>query len=72
MSTISAYCFLVVLGALYFLPALIARKRNLLNTTSVFIVNLFLGWTLIGWVGALAWALAGTAQATPAGGNVAP
>jgi hypothetical protein len=27
-------------------------------------VNLFLGWSLIGWVVALAWAVAGTAVAS--------
>jgi hypothetical protein len=36
---------------LYFLPSLIARKKP--NVRSVFLVNLLLGWTLIGWVVAL-------------------
>ena len=36
---------------LYFLPSLIARKKP--NGRSVFLVNLLLGWTLIGWVVAL-------------------
>ena len=36
---------------LYFLPSLIARKNP--NVSSVFLVNLFLGWTLVGWVVAL-------------------
>ena len=36
--------------------AIIALDRKLLNSGSIFIVNLFLGWTLTGWVGALAWA----------------
>lgn len=47
--------FLVVIFLLYFLPAVIARKKP--NASSVFVINLFLGWTLIGWVVALAMAV---------------
>lgn len=48
--------WLMVLGlvALYFLPSLIARKKH--NANSVFVINLFLGWTFIGWIIALAMA----------------
>ena len=53
---------LVLLGlfglAWYFLPGIIAAARHKRNTASVFALNLFLGWTLIGWVIALVWALA--------------
>ncbi|MGW0957843.1 superinfection immunity protein [Streptomyces gelaticus] len=45
---------LAVVGvAVYFLPFFIAAGRGV-NTGSVFVVNLFLGWTFIGWVVALA------------------
>jgi len=44
--------------ALYFLPAIIALDRRHRNSMPIFIVNLFLGWTIIGWVGCLAWGLA--------------
>ena len=54
--------FLIIALFLYFERAIIALDRKLLNSGLIFIVNLFLGWTLIGWVGALAWAPAGTAQ----------
>lgn len=47
---------LVCLLALYFLPSIVALMRG--RFASVFVVNLFLGWTLVGWVAALAWALA--------------
>jgi hypothetical protein len=49
----------VVLGivaVLYFAPAIIAHSRNVPNKGSVFVINLFLGWTFIGWVVALAMA----------------
>jgi len=39
--------------ALYFLPAIIAAVRHTHNATGILLLNLFLGWTLIGWVVAL-------------------
>lgn len=39
--------------ALYFLPTIIAVCRHSYYTAAAIIVNLFLGWTLIGWVLAL-------------------
>jgi hypothetical protein len=51
---------LVLVGFLfwfYFLPALIARERSHPNVEAIFAINLLLGWTLVGWVVALAWAL---------------
>ncbi len=49
---------LVVLSALfYFLPSLIAILRRVRNLASVIVINLFLGWTLVGWVVALAMAV---------------
>lgn len=38
---------------LYFLPAIIAAVRHTHNSTGILLLNLFLGWTLIGWVIAL-------------------
>lgn len=45
---------LVVLGLLYFLPAIIGRGKR--DVAGIFLLNLFLGWTIIGWVIALIWA----------------
>lgn len=42
--------------AVYFLPAFIASRRKVPHLGSVVVVNVFLGWTLIGWVVALAMA----------------
>ncbi len=39
---------------IYFLPTLVAY--DLANRGQIFILNLFLGWTLLGWVIALIWA----------------
>jgi hypothetical protein len=47
---------LAIAAGVYFLPAIIAGSRNRASG-AVFVLNLFLGWTLIGWVVALAWSL---------------
>jgi len=42
---------------LYFIPSIIAfifKKKNLL---AILLLNIFLGWTLIGWVAALIWSV---------------
>jgi hypothetical protein len=43
--------------AAYFLPWIVANHRRHHNQAALFCLNLFLGWTLIGWVVALVWAL---------------
>ena len=42
---------------LYFLPALVAEHRHKANQLAILVLNLLLGWTLIGWTIALVWAL---------------
>ena len=42
---------------LYFLPTIIAAARKKTNLMAIFLVNLFLGWSVIGWVVALVWAV---------------
>ena len=42
---------------LYFLPAIIAFARSKRDATSILVLNFFLGWTAIGWVIALIWAV---------------
>ncbi len=52
---IHSSAFLFVL-ALYFLPSIVAVARKVTHQGSVIVINLFLGWTFIGWVVALAMA----------------
>jgi hypothetical protein len=40
----------------YFLPTIIALMRERHDKFSIFLLNFFLGWSLIGWVIALIWA----------------
>ena len=42
---------------LYFLPAIIAFARSKRDSASILVLNLLLGWTAIGWVIALIWAV---------------
>lgn len=42
---------------LYFLPAYLAYKNEHHNTVAIFTLNLLLGWTVLGWIAALVWAL---------------
>ena len=53
------HMFIMILVAVlvYFLPAMIAMYRNHLNAAAIFMTNFLLGWTIIGWIVALIWAL---------------
>lgn len=42
----------------YFIPTIIARSRQKANYPAIFALNLLTGWTFIGWVVALVWAMA--------------
>ncbi|HEX4001623.1 MAG TPA: superinfection immunity protein [Candidatus Acidoferrales bacterium] len=45
----SAFCLLA-----YFLPSIIAHEKR--SFAGIFVLNLLLGWTVIGWIVALIWA----------------
>lgn len=53
---IAAWVFFPAAICLYFAPALLALSRAHPKTSAISILNLLLGWTLLGWVGALVWA----------------
>ncbi len=40
-----------------FIPWFVATSRGIKNTLAIFLLCLFFGWTLVGWVGALIWAV---------------
>lgn len=57
---------LLVIGLLlYFLPGIVAGRRDHTNANAIFALNLLLGWTLLGWVIALVWSLTGTTRQKP-------
>ncbi len=47
---------LLIVTFLYFLPCFVALMRSHKNAAAIFVLNLLLGWTFIGWVIALVWA----------------
>lgn len=47
---------LALLFGIYFLPAIIANRRHHRNSYAITVLDTLLGWTLIGWIGALVWA----------------
>ena len=51
----------------YCLPITVALARGVDGVRSIAIVNVFLGWTLIGWLGAFMWACAAPGKAVRKG-----
>ena len=59
--TLLSVFFTLLVLATYFLPSIVATVRNHPASLPIFLLNLSLGWTVLGWVGALIWsALANT------------
>lgn len=48
---------LVGLGV-YFLPTIVAALRHKRNMLGIVLLNVFAGWTVIGWIIALVWSFA--------------
>ena len=50
---------LVVIAALFFylLPSMIASIRNVEHGGAIIAINLLFGWTVLGWIAALIWAV---------------
>ena len=49
---------------IYFIPSLIAHRKKKRDFTPILLINIFLGWTLIGWVVALIWAVSSEKKIT--------
>lgn len=47
--------FLIII--VYLLPALIALIRGHKNTLAISTLNIMTGWTALGWIASLVWAL---------------
>ena len=54
--TFGMVVFLAVVVAVYFIPNWVASARKHPNANAIFVTNLLLGWTIVGWVVALVWA----------------
>lgn len=53
------FLFIVFCLVIYFLPSIVAELRGRPNKGAIFVLNLFLGWTFLGWIIALVWAVSG-------------
>jgi hypothetical protein len=52
--------FLIFCVVLYFLPSIIGHDKQ--SFAGIFILNLLLGWTVVGWICALVWACTAEAR----------
>jgi hypothetical protein len=50
------FLLLPVLAA-YFVPTIIAVARRARNSLAIVLINIFAGWTFLGWVAALVWSI---------------
>ena len=53
---------LVVSLGVHFIPAIVAHKRKHQYRGWVLVANILLGWTGLGWLAVLAWAIIGPAE----------
>jgi Superinfection immunity protein len=53
---------LIGMAAFYVLPSIIAFFRSHENFVPILIVNLFAGWTMLGWVASLAWSFSSSVK----------
>jgi hypothetical protein len=49
----------LILGglAMYFLPTVVANRRHKKSENAIAMLNLLLGWTVLGWIASLVWSL---------------
>jgi len=61
---IPAFLLGLVVGAIYYIPAFIATTKKHPNEVAIVVLNAVAGWTFLGWVGSLVWALIKTDKKT--------
>jgi hypothetical protein len=66
MSPIQAIIIFIILPA-WLAPAIVAFARHHHNRWAILALDFFLGWTMLGWVGALVWALTNPRHAAAPG-----
>ncbi len=49
--------FVLISFCAYFLPTIVAIMRQKTNLVGILLVNFLLGWSVIGWIVALVWAV---------------
>jgi len=61
----SLIILLLVSAVIYFIPSIIAWRRDHHQGGAILLTNVFLGWTFLGWVVALVWSVSHTNGNTP-------
>lgn len=54
---IIVYISVIAACFIYMIPTCVAASRRHRNTMAIAVLNLFFGWTLLGFVGCLVWSL---------------
>lgn len=58
--------------ALYFLPVIVAQSRRHKNLDAIVVLDVLLGWTLVGWVITLVWAFTSNTKTAAAKPSTSP
>lgn len=58
---------MILILIFYIIPSIVALTLKKKNSIYIILLNLVLGWTVLGWIGALVWAIA-----SPKNGDVNP
>lgn len=59
---IAGFIVICLLLFFYFIPTVVAFSRKRYNAGAIFVLNLFLGWTLVFWVMSLVWAVSNSGE----------
>ena len=66
MDSLTIVILLLLILIIYMLPTLIAYSREHSRRAVVTVFNIFLGWTLLGWIVVFLWAALGRVEDQPA------
>lgn len=62
---IAAFLFVLLTLVFYFIPSVIANQRNAQHSGMIFLIHLVFGWTVLGWIAALVWAIVEAPKTVP-------
>jgi len=57
MATVEGLILIMLAFSFYLLPALISCERHTKHFDAILFTNLVFGWTVLGWIAALIWAV---------------
>jgi len=62
---IAAFVFIFLALVFYFIPSFIATLRDAQHSRMIFLINLVFGWTVLGWIASLIWAIVESPKTVP-------